>query len=126
MPTKISALVKNAVIQASTTFREDQIAAYKDAISKEESDNSRWVMELLLENAQIAKKNKVPLCDDTGIPHILVELGHNTYLPRDLFNNIEIGVVEGLRKLPGRPMAVLGDDIKGLNKKKVCPKILGK
>ena len=118
MPTKISYLVKNAVIEASTTFREDQIAAYKDAISKEESDNSRWVMKLLLENAQIAKKNKVPLCDDTGIPHILVELGHNTYLPRDLFNNIEIGVVEGLRNLPGRPMAVLGDDIQRIEQKK--------
>jgi len=118
MPTKISALVKNAVIEASTTFREDQIAAYNDAISNEESDNSRWVLELLLENAQIAKKNKVPLCDDTGIPHILVELGANTYLPEDLFNNIEIGVVEGLRNLPGRPMAVLGDDIQRIEQKK--------
>ena len=118
MPTEIITLVKNAVIEASTTFREDQIAAYENAIRMEESDNSRWVLELLLENAQIAKNNKVPLCDDTGIPHVLVELGPKTLIPRNVFENIEIGVSDGLRNLPGRPMAVLGDDIQRIEQKK--------
>ncbi|MDD3753982.1 MAG: fumarate hydratase [Methanobacterium sp.] len=118
MSTQISVMVKNAVIEASTTFREDQIAAYEFAINKEENDNSRWVLELLLENAYMAKNNQAPLCDDTGIPHILVELGHNTSIPEDFFDNIEMGVVNGLRSLPGRPMAVLGDDIQRIEQNK--------
>ncbi len=111
MSEQIREMVKNAVVEASTTFKEDQIAAYEFAINKEENDNSRWVLELLLENAHLAKNNQVPLCDDTGIPHILVEVGPNTSMPEDFFDNLEMGVADGLRNLPGRSMAVLGDDI---------------
>lgn len=118
MPTEITTLVKNAVIKASTTFREDQIAAYENAVRTESNNNTRWVLELLLENAQIAKENKAPLCDDTGIPHVLVELGPKTELPGDLFNQIDEGITIGLRKIPGRPMAVLGDYIERIEQSK--------
>ncbi len=111
MSTKIRDLVKDAVIEASTTFRDDQIQAYQRAVENEENDNARWVLELLLENAQIASSNKVPLCDDTGIPHVLVELGRNTQFNPELFDQIYEGVALGLKKLPGRPMAVCGNDI---------------
>ncbi|EKF85777.1 fumarate hydratase [Methanobacterium formicicum] len=111
MSTKIRDLVEDAVIEASTTFRDDQIQAYQRAIQNEENDNARWVLELLLENEKIASSNKVPLCDDTGIPHVLVELGHNTQFDPDLFHQINEGVALGLKKLPGRPMAVFGNDI---------------
>ncbi len=114
MTTKIVDLVKNAVIEASTIFREDQIDAYQKAVQNEKDDNTRWVLELLLENAEIAMSNKVPLCDDTGIPHVLIELGPNTRLPSNLFKQIEEGVAVGLRELPGRPMAVLGNDVERL------------
>ena len=118
MPTKIAELVKNAVIEASTIFREDQIDAYQKAVDNEENDNARWVMELLLENAKIAKRDKVPLCDDTGIPHVLVELGPDTQYPTDMFSQIEDGVAMGLRKLPGRPMAVQGSDVQRIEQSK--------
>jgi fumarate hydratase subunit alpha len=118
MPTKIADLVENAVIEASTTFREDQIDAYQKAVKLEENDNARWVLELLLENAEIAKHNKVPLCDDTGIPHVLVQLGPETQYPIDMFNQIENGVAMGLKKLPGRPMAVQGNDIERIEQSK--------
>lgn len=111
-------LVKDAVIEASTTFRDDQIQAYQMAIENEANDNARWVMELLLENASIASSNKVPLCDDTGIPHVLVELGHNTQFNPDLFNQINDGLALGLKILPGRPMAVCGNDIERIEQSK--------
>ncbi|MBM4241359.1 MAG: fumarate hydratase, partial [Euryarchaeota archaeon] len=66
-------LIKNAVIEASTTFRKDQFDAYKRALSMETNENAAWILELLIENAKIANKNKLPLCDDTGIPHVIVE-----------------------------------------------------
>ncbi|MDY9924468.1 fumarate hydratase [Methanobacterium sp.] len=118
MSKKIKDLVKDAVIKASTTFRDDQIQAYQRAIEKEGNDNARWVLKLLLENEQIASSNKVPLCDDTGIPHVLVELGINTQFSPDLFNQINDGVALGLKKLPGRPMAVSGNDIERIEQSK--------
>lgn len=73
-------LVKDAVIDASTNFREDQLTAYKNAAETETNPNARWVLELLLKNAEIASTNKVPLCDDTGVPHVLLEIGSEVNL----------------------------------------------
>ncbi|MEN6329339.1 MAG: fumarate hydratase [Methanobacteriaceae archaeon] len=107
----VAGMVSNAVIEASTSFRDDQLAAYQKALEEEENHRARWVLEIMLENALLAEKNKVPLCDDTGVPHVLVEIGHNTPIPPNFIGQIKEGIREGLIKLPGRPMAVQGDDI---------------
>lgn len=104
-------LIKKAVVEASTTFRNDQLDAYNRAIEDETNDNAKWVLELLLENARIAKANKFPLCDDTGIPHILIEVGNDVKLTGGFFQDVKEGISEGLKALPGRPMAVKGDSI---------------
>ena len=104
-------LIKDAVIEASTTFRKDQFDAYKRALDMETNENTSWMLELLIENAKIANKNKFPLCDDTGIPHVLIEIGENISLPSNFFEDIKFGIEKGLIELPARPMAVRGDGI---------------
>lgn len=108
---KIAKLTKESVIKASVGFSEDQFHAYERAIQEEENDNARWFLELLIENANISKKNRMPLCDDTGTPHVLVEIGSGTSLPTNFYQEVEYGVAMGLKELPGRPMAVQGNDI---------------
>lgn len=103
--------VKNAVVEASTTYRQDQIDAYKRAISQETNENASWVLNILLENAKIAQSEKRPLCDDTGIPHVLIEVGDDAELPQGFFKDIKTGIELGLQELPARPMAVKGNDI---------------
>ncbi len=110
--------VKEAVIEASTTFREDQFHAYQKALENERNHKASWILELLIKNARIANKNKVPLCDDTGVPHILVEVGKEASLPANFFGQIKEGVRTGLNELPGRPMAVKGDEIQRIEQKK--------
>lgn len=56
------------------------------------------------------RKNRCPLCDDTGIPHVLVEVGPDAVFTGNTIESIKEGIRQGLRKLPGRPMAVKGDD----------------
>ncbi|WP_414470470.1 fumarate hydratase [Methanobacterium sp. ACI-7] len=104
-------LIRDAVIEASTTFREDQFDAYKRALDIETNESASWMLELLIENAKIANKNKFPLCDDTGIPHVLVEIGEEVKIPGGFFEDITLGIEKGLQELPARPMAVRGDDI---------------
>jgi fumarate hydratase subunit alpha len=111
-------LTKKAVIDASTTFRNDQLDAYNRAIEAETNDNAKWVLELLLENAKIAKANKFPLCDDTGIPHVLIEVGNNVQFNSGFFQDIKEGIGEGLKELPGRPMAVKGNFIERIEQSK--------
>jgi len=115
---KIINLIKDSVIEASTTFRKDQFDAYKRALDMETNENTSWMLELLIENAKIANKNKVPLCDDTGIPHVLVEIGENISLPSNLFEDIKLGIEKGLIELPARPMAVRGSGIERIEQSK--------
>jgi fumarate hydratase subunit alpha len=110
--------IKKAVIEASTNFREDQLKAYQNALKKETNPQASWMLELLLKNAEIAKKNIAPLCDDTGIPHVLVEMGKEALLPADFMEDIKEGIKKGLRELPGRPMAVKGNAIERIEQSK--------
>lgn len=108
---EIIKLIRDAVIEASTTFRNDQFDAYKRALDMEINESASWMLKLLIENAKIANKDKFPLCDDTGIPHVLVEIGDNIKLPGNFFEDIKLGIEKGLQELPARPMAVIGDDV---------------
>lgn len=102
--------VASCLVMAGSTFREDQKEAYRKAIAKEPETSSCWVMQQVLNNALVAEKSCGPLCDDTGIPHIYIEVGKNRFLTGQMMADIKEGIKEGLRRLPGRPMAIKGND----------------
>ena len=102
--------VADCLVRAGSTFREDQKEAYRRAIADEKIGGSCWVMKQVLDNALIAEKNHSPLCDDTGIPHLFLEVGKNRSVTCELLEQIKEGIAMGLRQLPGRPMAIKGDD----------------
>jgi fumarate hydratase subunit alpha len=103
--------VRDCLIKAGTTYRADQLDAYRKAVASETLENPRWVLEQILENAKIAEREQLPLCDDTGIPHVIVRIGDDCNLPQAWLAAIQKGLAQGLREMPGRPMAVAGDDI---------------
>ena len=107
---EISALVRDAMVEAGSTFRPDKKEAYQKAIRSERNDKARWVLEQVLANAEAAEKNHSPLCDDTGIPHLVLEVGEDCAVTGRMLDAIREGVSEALRKLPGRPMGILGND----------------
>ena len=107
---KIAALVRDALVEAGSTFRPDKKAAYRRAIASERSPKAKWVLEQVLANAEAAEANRGPLCDDTGIPHLVLEIGEDCAVTGTMLDAIKQGVAEGLRKLPGRPMGIMGGD----------------
>ena len=102
--------VADCLVRAGSSFREDQKAAYRRAIGDETNEHTCWVMKQVLDNALVAEDRRSPLCDDTGIPHLFLEVGPNRIVSGELLQQIFEGVERGLRKLPGRPMAIKGDD----------------
>ena len=108
--TDIREKVADCLVRAGSTFREDQKEAYRKAIAEESIESSCWVMKQVLDNALVAEQNHSPLCDDTGIPHLFLEVGKNRCVTGELLEQIKEGVALGLRQLPGRPMAIKGDD----------------
>lgn len=103
--------VKAATIKAASTFRPDQKAAYEQAIAKEDNPHAKWTLERILENALLAERNGTVLCDDSGVPHIFIEIGDEIAIAGSFFNAVAEGVRQGLRELPARPMAVKGEPL---------------
>ena len=103
-------LVRDALVEAGSTFRSDKKEAYKKAIALEQNEKAKWVLEQILANAEAAESSHSPLCDDSGIPHLVLEIGLDCAVSGRMLDDIRTGVVEGLRKLPGRPMGIMGDD----------------
>ncbi len=103
--------ISKTIIKASTTLSDDKLNALRRAISAEDNDNAKWALEMILKNYQVAQKTKFPLCDDTGIPHVIIEMGSKREITGDLLNQIHEGIYDGLNNLPARPMAVKGDEI---------------
>ena len=102
--------VAATLVKAGSTFREDQKQIYSRVIDQETNEKSKWVMSQVLENARIAERRLSPLCDDTGIPHLFLEIGPSKEVSGDLIQDIHLGIEQGLRILPGRPMAINGND----------------
>lgn len=110
MKNNIISLVRDALVEAGSTFRGDKKEAYQRAIEIETNERAKWVLNTILDNAEAAEKNHSPLCDDTGIPHLVLEIGPECAVTGKMMDEIRQGVKEGLRKLPGRPMGIMGDD----------------
>lgn len=103
--------ISNCLIRASSVMRKDQINRYEELIKRETSKEAKEILNKIVENSQIAKKKKFPLCDDTGIPHVILEVGDEAIVNKELIEIIKLGICKGLRELPGRPMAVKGSNI---------------
>ena len=54
---------------------DDVYSAFKKALNSEQSETGREVLSQLIENADIAKAEQVPMCQDTGTAVFIVELG---------------------------------------------------
>ncbi|QQE73607.1 fumarate hydratase [Brevibacillus composti] len=73
----------------------DVMKSFRQALKKEESETGREVLSQLIENAEIASAERVPMCQDTGYAVFLVELGQDT---RIVGGSLYDAIHEGVRK----------------------------
>src|SRR3972149_10154711 len=77
----------------------DVINALKQARKKEKSPVCRDVLDKILENIEIAGKEQIPLCQDTGAAVVMLELGQEVHISGgDLYTAINEGVRQGYDK----------------------------
>lgn len=72
---EVTALVSRLYQEANFNLPPDVVAALESALELEESLLGREVLETLLENAEIAARERVPLCQDTGLAAVFAEVG---------------------------------------------------
>lgn len=88
--------VKDACIKACYDLPGDVLAALKEAINKEESPAGVDVLNQLVENAEIAHREQVPICQDTGLTVVFVELGQEVHITGgSLYDAINEGIRRG-------------------------------
>jgi len=82
--------------EANYFLGEDVLSALKKAREHEESPTAIGVLDQIIENADIAAKEEMPLCQDCGLAIIFVELGQDAHVKDgDLYEAIHEGVRQG-------------------------------
>lgn len=95
---KIIAAVKNLCIEANTKLPEDVREALNKALAQETSARGREILRQILENAEIARKEKLPLCQDTGTAIVFIEIGQEVKIVDGLLTEaVNEGVSQGYR-----------------------------
>ena len=93
--------------QANFELGDDVLAALKQAEHTEESPLGREVLSQLLENARIAKQERVPLCQDCGTTVVFLDIGQETHIVGgDLYPAVAEGVRQGYTQNYLRPSIV--------------------
>lgn len=90
--------VKELAISASCDIGQSFIDELRAALKKEQSQIGKNVIEQIIENDVIAMDNREPMCQDTGVTVVFVELGYECQLTGDLYDAINEGVRQGYKE----------------------------
>jgi fumarate hydratase subunit alpha len=83
-------------IEANEELGEDVLFCFQQALQKEVSPVGKEILGQLIENARIAKEEHLPMCQDTGLAVIFLEIGQDLHLiGGDLKEAVNQGVREG-------------------------------
>ncbi len=95
-------LVTNAVsklcMDANYNIPKDVLDSLKSSLSKEESPVAKDILNQIIENDILASDEKVPMCQDTGLMVVFLEIGRDVHLNGDIYEAIQQGVREGYNK----------------------------
>ncbi|MFH0791247.1 MAG: fumarate hydratase [Candidatus Omnitrophota bacterium] len=95
---KIRDTVSNLCVQANLYLRKDVLSALKNAYKRETNKTSQEILKAIIDNAGIAKNEKLAICQDTGMPIVFVEAGQGVKINGDLKKAINKGVELGYKK----------------------------
>ena len=101
---EITKAVKEMCIEANHFLSADMKCAFDKAINNEKSELGRQILNQLTDNYNIAEKNMIPICQDTGMAVVFIKVGQEVHLTggslEDAINEgVKLGYTEGfLRK----------------------------
>ncbi len=95
----VSAAVAKLCCDACYYLPEDLLERFRDCLKTEESPLGQEILGTIIENAELAKAKDVPLCQDTGLAVVFLEIGQEVHFTGgDLEGAIHAGVAEGYVK----------------------------
>lgn len=104
----ITKTISQLCAEANLELRKDVLAALQRAHEEEKSARAKKILKAIIDNAAIARKDKLAICQDTGMPIIFVELGQDVHIVGgDLNKAIQKGVELGYKKASLRNSIIL-------------------
>jgi fumarate hydratase subunit alpha len=91
----IISAVENLFIDANVNLSQNVFDALNQAIEKEESPAGKEVIRELINNANIAKAEHMPICQDTGLAVTFVEIGQDVHVVGGMLTD---AIAEGVRR----------------------------
>ena len=92
---EITKAVRDLFIDANCNLGVDVLAAFDRAIEKDESPVAKEVIRELKENARIARDEQSPICQDTGLAVLFVEIGQDVHV---VGGDLKAAINEGVKK----------------------------
>gem|GEM_PF-134691 len=92
---QITATVAELCAKANFEISEDIRTALNGALAVETSPLARTVLDTLLENASVAAREKLPICQDTGMAVVFISIGLDIHVNGDINEAINEGVRRG-------------------------------
>lgn len=92
---EITRNIKEMCIEANHSLTEDMKNALKNAVATEKSEVGKKILNQLQDNLKIAKEDMIPICQDTGMAVIFLEIGQDVHIEGA---SIEDAVNEGVRQ----------------------------
>lgn len=103
----VATAVAAACIRINHVLPEDMQAALERARQGEESETGRRILDILLENADIAAQGVYPICQDTGTAVVFVDVGQDVHLVGGgLYDAVNEGIRRGYKDGYLRPSIV--------------------
>lgn len=121
---EITKNIKEMCIEANHFLSKDMDEAMKEALNLETSTLGKQILSQLQENLQIAGKDMIPICQDTGMAVVFLEIGQDVHLEGGLLTDaVNEGVRQGYEEGYLRK-SVVGDPLIRVNTKDNTPAIL--
>ncbi|MCX7661449.1 MAG: fumarate hydratase, partial [Candidatus Omnitrophica bacterium] len=95
---KIMQVISDLCIQANTILRSDVLRALRNSLGKERNKRSKKFLSAIIRNAYIARKERLAICQDTGLVCVFVEIGQDIKIIGNLKRAINKGIELGYRR----------------------------
>lgn len=92
---KITEVIKNMCIDANYYLTHDVKEKIESAYKQERWPMAKEILEKILTNIDIAKKEEMPICQDTGMACVFVEIGQDVHI---IGGNLKDAINEGIRQ----------------------------
>lgn len=92
---KITEVVKNMCIDSNYYLTHDVKEKIESAYKQEKWPMAKEILEKILTNIDIAKKEEMPICQDTGMACVFVEIGQDVHI---IGGNLKDAINEGIRQ----------------------------